>query len=430
MRFEKAPKLNSFFTKYHFGQMEDRIQTLVFNDKEPLLTAYTGLITSGTTWVNGYLKDWKCYAEINSLAEQPFPNLPEFATDSERLSATLNVEWGSPRFHCCIWSTNRLNPSNIPSDGHWTLEGKFSLYKAFGYPYRIYYPFDLLTNNIAREFGENVRFGFSIENVGYGYPLTTGTNQDIITFSGNWTQEVIVVSPEPLPVIINNNTYTGSNSPSPSPSPSPTPTQSPPTVILTPPSGVTTVSSWDNHVLAILITGLTPSSNFTLSWIKGTSTVIKTNTFQSDSTGKYEANFESGQMSLDPFQGSGSYKIRATQNSVSGDSAVVNVNCMSITFTPTPTTSNPEQSIQAKLYGFPTSGLMYNLRWFKNNVDTGQGSLGFSNATDPPGSYTFSTAIFSQDNSTFGTGAGNLYKLRLMNNNTGAHCFSPTFTVS
>lgn len=421
MRFEKATRLHTFLRRYTFADMEDRIQTLIHNDKTELIASFSGLGTTGQIIANGYLKDWKCYAEINSLDEQPFPNLPEFATDSERLSATLNIEWASPRFHCCIWSTNKTNPSNSPTQGDWVLEGKFSLYKAFGYPYRLLYPFDLLTNNIAREFAEGVRFGFSIENTGHGFPVTSGTNQDIITFSGNWTQEMVVIAPEPTPVVI----YASGGGSSPSPSP----VQNPPTCTITLGSGVVSpIVAWNGGNINLKITGLVANSSFTFKWLKGT-IELSTQTFNSDANGEYNAVYAVSNFNGSPFTGSGDYKFRATQNNASGDSNAIAVKPIYIELVPVPTTSNPNQAFAARFYNVP-SNVTYSYEWQKNSVSvSGSSNWNFGAGVDAFATVNFNSSIFAGTN--YGVGTSNVYRLRMWNsNNTAIQAFSQTFTVT
>lgn len=436
MRFEKAPRLHSFMKRYTFADMEDKIQTLVFNDKAEALTNLAGLGTDAQIICNGYLKDWKCYTEINSLTEQAFPNLPEFATDSERLSATLNVEWGSPRFHCCIWSTNKTNPSNIPTLGDWILEGKFSLYKAFGYPYRIYYPFDLLTNNIAREFAAGVRFGFSIENAGYGFPITSGnsSNQDVISFSGNWTQEIIVISPEPSPVVVNVTGGSSSSSPSPSPNPSPTPTPPPePVITLTFPAG--SLRTYNNPSISYNITGLTPSTSFTLTWQSGTTTLVdeKTETLTANSSGSYSGTLQTKEFNNAPFSGlGGTYRAKVTQSGVSATSAqTFLIYAMRVTIPNLPVVSTANEPI--RIYGV---NYMDNVRQsiYKNNVEiassvTTYPTYDFSGTTTSYSEHSLGTSIFASDGN-YGLGSGNIYKIRIAHpTDPTIFCFSETFTV-
>lgn len=419
MPFDKAPKLNSFRLRYTFADMEDNIITLINNDKAAFLAEYTGI--TGQCWINGYIKEWKCYGEINSLEEQPFPNLPEFATDSERLSATLNVEWGSPRYHCNIWSTKKTNPSSRPSNGDWILEGKFSLTNPFGYPYRIYYPFDLLTNNIAREFSDGIRWGFSIQNVGYGYPITSGTNPDIIDFSGEWTQEAIEVVPVPTPVIIYAS---GSGS-----SPSPTPTQNPPTCTITLGSGVTApIATFYGGTLTLNVTGLVANSTFTFSWMKGT-TVLNTQSLNSSSTGTYTGVFNVADFGASPFTGNGDYKFRATQNGVSGDSNAVTVKPFYVELVPTPTASNPSTSFQCRAWNVPSNSTA-SYYWQKNSVNiASSNNYTFGAGLDTYAIITFYTGQFA--GSEYGVGASNVYRFRLQSGaNSSVVAFSPTFTVT
>ena len=132
-----------------------------------------------------------------------------------------------------------------------------------GWAYRLYNPFDLLTNNIAREFGQYAKIGVSIENVGYGFP----NFQDYICLTGCWTQELIVVSPD-NPVVINVSGSTSSTS-SYTPSPSPTPTTSTPSPSPspTPANGDGWHVTLDNGAKFYMDSAPTTGTNKTIRWV-------------------------------------------------------------------------------------------------------------------------------------------------------------------
>ena len=170
----------------------ENILTIVDNDINLFRNRYPSL--PGDSWVNAFLSELYCYTQINSLAEVPLPNYDLGDSQSQKLSKTLQLEWGSPRYHLCLWTTSVTSPA--VSD--WQLVGMLSLLHPSGYPYRRYRPLDLLTDNLARELGENAKVGASIKNVGYGLP----NNTDTIVIDGSWKQEVVMLQPDFMPLIV------------------------------------------------------------------------------------------------------------------------------------------------------------------------------------------------------------------------------------
>ncbi len=170
----------------------ENILTIVNNDLDLFRLRYPSL--PGDTWVNGFLSELYCYTEINSLPEIALPNYDLGDSQSQKLSKTLQLEWGNPRFHLCLWTTSVTNPSFAD----WQLVGMISLLHPSGYPYRRYRPLDLLTDNLARELGENAKIGVSIKGVGHGLPNAS----DTIVLDGSWKQEVVMLQPDFMPLIV------------------------------------------------------------------------------------------------------------------------------------------------------------------------------------------------------------------------------------
>ena len=385
---QKANKSWQWNRRYNTTTDQDNIITLVDNNPSVITTAYPSL--TAPLWTNGFIKEWKVYSEIYSLTEAPFPNLQDTSSDNERLAAVLNVEWGSPRFHFCVWSTTKNNPSNRPSAGDWVLEGKHSILHPAGYPYRIYYPLDLLTNSISREVGEAGKFGFSIENAGYGYP----TNQDVIVTSGQWTQELVYLAPDPTPVVVYVTGGSSSGAVS-----------APLAASLTLPTGITTAKALDNTQIAIAVQNMTPSTAFTLKWFKG-STEISSESLTSDSAGKYTG---TKAVADNPsiFSSSGNYFVRVTQGSQTIDSATVSVSVPFLTVSPSSFPNSNSGTFTGSGWNAGTVNIMYN----KNGTDLP--STAYTVTADSSGNFTASisgTGFFF--NGSLGVGTDKTYKMK------------------
>lgn len=173
----------------------ENILTIVDNNIDLFRARYPTL--PGDSWVNGFLSELYCYTEINSLAEVALPNYDLGDSQSQKLTKTLQLEWGSPRYHLCLWTTAASNPTYTD----WQLVGMISLLHPSGYPYRRYRPLDLLTDNLARELGENSKIGVSIKAAGSGLPKAS----DLIVIDGSWKQEVVMLQPDFMPLIVQGN---------------------------------------------------------------------------------------------------------------------------------------------------------------------------------------------------------------------------------
>lgn len=164
------------------------IITLINND--PSYASSRFGITEGYQ-SNGFITELYAYSEIVSLADVPLPDYNLEDTQSDKIVKTLNSVWGTstPKFYLQLWRWKA-------STSTWLPRGKISLTNPSGYPYTISRPLDLLTDNIARDMGENFKLGVSIVNAGSG--LLTAS--DVVIIDGCWKQDVRIVKPD-TPVI-------------------------------------------------------------------------------------------------------------------------------------------------------------------------------------------------------------------------------------
>lgn len=110
--------------------------------------------------INTYLKNLKCHSVIKSIESPPLPQYELTDSESDRLTKTLQVEWGSERKHLDVYVGL--------GDSEWMNIGSASLLAPFMYPFRIHNLLDLFTDNLAAEFGIGSRIGVAIADVGYG----------------------------------------------------------------------------------------------------------------------------------------------------------------------------------------------------------------------------------------------------------------------
>lgn len=164
------------------------IVEIINNDVNYAKTKYG--ITEGYV-CNGFLTELYIYAEIESLAENPLPEYLAEDTEAEKVIKTLNAMWGSsvPKFYIQLWRYKE-------STNEWLPRGKISLTNQYGYPYTISRPLDLLTDNIARDFGEKYRLGVSVIDAGSGLLRS----DDLVIIDGTWKQDIRIIKPD-TPVI-------------------------------------------------------------------------------------------------------------------------------------------------------------------------------------------------------------------------------------
>lgn len=160
------------------------IITIIYNDPTYAFTRFG--VTEGYQ-TNAFLTELYVYCEIDSLAEVPLPDYQLEDTESDRVVKTLNSVWGSdvPKFYLQLWRWKE-------SLNTWLPRGKISLLNNFGYPYTISRPFDLLTDNIARDMGEKHKLGVSIVDAGQGLLKTI----DSVIIDGCWKQDVRIIAPD------------------------------------------------------------------------------------------------------------------------------------------------------------------------------------------------------------------------------------------
>lgn len=147
--------------------------------------------------INGFISELRAFSSIKSLSSVPIPDFSITDSDTDKILKTQQLMWGdaAARFDLCLWSAGKLNPSA----SEWILEGILPLTNSAGYPYTLHNPLDLLTTNLAREFGENTSFGVSIKDAGWGLPSVL----DTINIVGGWKQDCRIIQPDYIPVPIN-----------------------------------------------------------------------------------------------------------------------------------------------------------------------------------------------------------------------------------
>lgn|GEM_PF-5608788 len=173
------------------------IITIVRNDPNYLKTRFG--VSQGYQ-SNGFLTELYAYFEGNSLAEAPLPEIFPEESETSRLTKTLNVMWGADtqKYYLGFWLAKTLNPT--ASD--WRYRGKIALLKNAGYPYALNRPFDLLTDNVTRQFGENWCLGVSIQDAGFGFLK----GNDLLTIDGCWIQDNRIFKDEIIPIAVTGGT--------------------------------------------------------------------------------------------------------------------------------------------------------------------------------------------------------------------------------
>ena len=132
-----------------------------------------------------------------SLPEVVLPNYSIEDTESQLLSKTLQLQWGSPRYQAVIWTSKTLTGET------WDRGDFFSILNSSGVPYVNYNILNLLTNDIYFDLGKTSRVAISFENVGWGVPKVG----DSITLKGGWRQEgQFVTNDDPIYIYLNTAT--------------------------------------------------------------------------------------------------------------------------------------------------------------------------------------------------------------------------------
>lgn len=200
--FSDAQKTYSIAYKFYYGTY-NKVFRLVENNPDFLKRKYQ---LNQPLWVNGLIEELYCYSSIQSLPEIGIPPISQEDDEYVRLQKTLNYEWQTPRYELFLYVGN--------SRGVVAELGRAALKNSQGYPYRRHRLIDLLTDNTSFLLGEGDFIACKLDLLGN----TFGQN-DVITLTGCWKQEVILVPEQQL--ISNVINVAASASPTPSPTPVP-----------------------------------------------------------------------------------------------------------------------------------------------------------------------------------------------------------------
>lgn len=306
----------------------DNIITIVNNEPSWLRQRLQLLNEPGL--VNGYLKGLRCQADVPNLPVAIVPNIDNSATDQERLAASKQIEWESPRFVVSYFLSNKINPSNRRESGDWTWTGMHSVVN-IGESFRQYDGYDFYSNNLAFGLEENNRVGICIVST----QIRTGTNSDgspifttyyprtsepyilpanrpdLITFIAEWKQELELSLDKPNLIVYVQGGGSGTGTG--------TATQTPPTVTLASPAGYAgQLYASENTLLTLTVGNLTPSQPFYLSWLHGTAnTIVRTDAYTATSSGTFARTIGTSELGL--LAGTQDYGARAAQSTVSTD---------------------------------------------------------------------------------------------------------------
>lgn len=126
----------------------------------------------------GLLSNLRCRYSVPSLVPAQLPDLALTASDTQRLTAALDLQWVSARIHlACLLS--------LDGGINWSKVGEVSLLNT-GYPYASSNLLDLFTDSTALEVADGVAIGVQLLDVGFGR-LNTG---DSVTIAGAWVEEI------------------------------------------------------------------------------------------------------------------------------------------------------------------------------------------------------------------------------------------------
>lgn len=204
-------------------------------------------------WVNAIVNELYLTAHINSLPEVPLPVFDEYATNDQRLAATLQYEWGTARIELEVLIGD--------TQGNWASLGETALKNSNGYRYRKHRLLDLLTDNPGFQLEEGYRLGVMLKNMGFGDLRDT----DSLSVTGNWIQEFIAVQAQPPYVV--NNVYGSTGTASPTPTPTPTPTTTPAFTLALQQGKTSAVANGGDSII-LTFTDTTASSGALAKWYK------------------------------------------------------------------------------------------------------------------------------------------------------------------
>jgi hypothetical protein len=153
---------------------QDNIFKLTQNEELPLLNPQHTILSRSK-----FVKNLKAYVSINSIAESITPDFYLEDSETDKLNKVLDVEWNSERKELQLLFGN---------DDNWMSVGESSLLNPNGYPYRIYNLLDLLTDNLAFEFSEDMQIAVKMQDVGFGLLR----NQDKVNIYGSYVEEIVI----------------------------------------------------------------------------------------------------------------------------------------------------------------------------------------------------------------------------------------------
>ena len=174
---------------------------LTWADGGDIKTIYEpGYISSfdlvASTRFYGYVTDFRCKININSLDEQELPEISIGDSRTARVNAVRDMEWRSPRKQLDILLRN-------PKGGGWLDVASISLLNRD--PFYQVNLLQYLSDNVAFAVANDSAIGVRIVNVGYGL---LGA-QDDVTFWGSVKEELNVI-PSRERVITHTNSHSWS----------------------------------------------------------------------------------------------------------------------------------------------------------------------------------------------------------------------------
>lgn len=241
---------------------------------------------------NALLRELRCYASINSLAEVPLPNIERETPESDKIVAVNAFEWRTARFELVVFKRAK-------NSGEWVECGVTALKNSAGHRYRLHRILDLVTDDVGATIGEWGRIGIAVRAAGYGYPQTW----DRIAITGGWIQEFTWCQSRPTYVEVNN--YGGSTS---TPTPTPTPTPPPePTFTLSLADGKTSAVANGGDSIVLTIANIAAGNGVSGVWLKnGVATTVN------ESISTTASNIHLLSASKLAASGAGNYSLRLT----------------------------------------------------------------------------------------------------------------------
>lgn len=192
MRVDIIPKIytGTFTWDKTVGQ---NVVTLLDNNRDLIKQTEPNLPESFIC--NAFLDELYTVEKFPSLPTTPLPNWTDEDSRRERTLKTYEMQWASKSLHCNLFVTKKIVANTIDD---WTFLGTIPFLNTEGFKYTRHSAFDLLTNKLARGFGERAKLGIQIEQVSE-YPFAA---IDSLSIDYTWRQEAILIQPDYTPVYI------------------------------------------------------------------------------------------------------------------------------------------------------------------------------------------------------------------------------------